>query len=80
MNERHLHILRHSLGIGEDGKGTAYRNHFVTGEGSKDYADCMALVASGHMTRREGGDLTGGDDLFHVTEAGKAAASGRGAA
>ncbi len=35
------------------GQGEAYRNHFVTAEGSKDYADCVAQVELGHMMRRE---------------------------
>lgn len=30
-----LNILQHSLGLDEYGRGTPYRNHFVTGEGSK---------------------------------------------
>lgn len=74
LTKRQLHVLRHSLGVGDDGKGVAYRNHFVTGEGSKDHPDCMALVALGLMTRRDGSPMTGGDDLFTVTDAGKAVA------
>ncbi|HJR14213.1 MAG TPA: hypothetical protein VJ833_09985 [Rhodanobacteraceae bacterium] len=74
MNSEQLHILRHSLGIGDNGKGSSYRNHFCTGPGSKDYDDCQALVAEGYMTRRAGGPLSGGDDIFVVTDAGKAAA------
>lgn len=74
MDSRQLNILRHSLGIGDDGRGAAYRNHFVTGEGSTDYPHCMALVESGHMKHRAGNQLTGGDDLFVVTDAGRIAA------
>lgn len=70
---KQLHILRHSLGIERSG-GREYRNHFVTGPGSDDYADCTALVEQGLMTRRAGNALSGGDDIFYVTEAGKAAA------
>lgn len=73
MNTKLLHILRHSLGLDEYGRGTFYRNHFVTGEGSKDHADCMQLVTDGFMTVRSGNELSGGDDVFRVTEAGKAA-------
>jgi hypothetical protein len=69
---RGLHILQHSLGVDRFGQGNQYRNHFVTGEGSTDYPDCQALVAAGLMTRQKGGRLTGGDDAFFVTEAGKA--------
>lgn len=73
MNPKLLHILQHSLGLDEFGRGTFYRNHFVTGEGSKDHADCMALVSAGLMTVRSGNALSGGDDVFSVTDAGKAA-------
>ena len=73
MDAKHLHILQHSLGLDEYGRGTYYRNHFVTGEGSKDHADCMALVNIGFMNVRSGNALSGGDDVFRVTDAGKAA-------
>lgn len=74
MSERDplLHILQHSLGVDGFGQGRQYRNHFVTGEGSDDFPHCMALVERGLMTHREGNALTGGDDLFCVTDAGKA--------
>lgn len=71
MRDPMLHILQHSLGADEFGRGRQYRNHFVTGEGSVDYPHCMALVEKGLMTKHLGSALTGGDDLFHVTEAGK---------
>lgn len=68
-----LHILQHSLGVDEFGQGNQYRNRFVTGAGSDDYDDCIELVSSGLMTRRDGETLPfGGMDLFHVTDAGKA--------
>lgn len=73
MNEKQLHILQHSLGLDKYGHGTFYRNHFVTGEGSDDHDDCMALVNLGFMTFRPGNALSGGDDVFRVTDAGKAA-------
>lgn len=69
-----LHILRHALGVGDDGRRAAYRNHFVTGQGSTDYPLCKELVARGLMTQRSGNELTGGCDLFVVTEAGRSAA------
>lgn len=73
MDAKQLHILQHSLGLDQHGRGTFYRNHFVTGEGSKDHADCMSLVVAGFMTVRSGNELSGGDDVFRVTDAGKAA-------
>lgn len=65
------HIIRHSLGLNY--KKKPYRNHFCTNKGTTDWPDCMALVKSGHMTRRVGNPITGGDDVFSVTDAGKAA-------
>lgn len=71
--ENQRDILRHALGLNRSKE--SYRNYFVTGEGSTDYADCMALVEVGLMERRGGGsEETGGDDLFQVTQAGKAIA------
>lgn len=66
-----LRILRHSLGLREDGCGYSFRNHYVTGEGSVDWPKCMALVESGLMRRHKGSPLSGGGDIFVVTEAGK---------
>lgn len=74
MNDKELSILRHSLGLRDDGTGRVYRNHFVTGEGSTDYAACMSLVAAGYMSRRNGNVLSGGDDIFIVSESGQIAA------
>ncbi|ARO22906.1 hypothetical protein TAL182_CH01093 [Rhizobium sp. TAL182] len=73
MEENQLHILQHSLGLDQYGRGQMHRNHFVTGAGSDDHAACMALVALGYMTRRANVQIYGGDDLFHVTEVGKRA-------
>ena len=66
-----LHILQHALGVDQFGQGEQYRNHFVTGDGSVDHPFCMAAVVRGLMVRRPGSPLTGGDDLFLVTEAGR---------
>lgn len=65
-----LHILQHSLGLDQYGNGNQYRNRFVTGEGSKDFADCRALVADGLMTEMAGNALSGGDSVFRVTPKG----------
>ncbi|HYG43189.1 MAG TPA: hypothetical protein VEA17_09735 [Bordetella sp.] len=69
--ERGLTILQHALGVDRHGRGSQYRNHFVTGPGSTDYPDCMALVESGMMQRRPGSEISGGSDIFTVTETGK---------
>lgn len=65
-----LHILQHSLGVGDYGDKPSYRNHFVTGPGSSDYDNCMELVADGLMKHRVGSAISGGDDIFHVTPKG----------
>jgi len=66
-----LHILQHSLGVDQFGRGHRYRKHFVTGEGSLDHPACISLTEKGLMVRRDGSPLTGGDDLFLVTPAGE---------
>lgn len=70
-----LHILQHSLGVDGHGLGRQFRNHFCTGPGTTDYPDCMALTELGLMERHPPTGLTGGDDLFVVTEEGKRAMS-----
>jgi hypothetical protein len=73
MDADQLHILQHSLGLDEYGRGTFYRNHFVTGEASRDHANCKSLVEAGYMGVRKSHPLAGGDDAFWVTEAGRRA-------
>lgn len=69
-DEKKLRILQHALGIDRHGQGLQYRNHFVTGPGSDDHAVCCEIVAEGLMVKRQGSELTGGDDCFFVTPAG----------
>ncbi|HHA2425627.1 hypothetical protein [Stenotrophomonas maltophilia] len=73
LPDAELQILRHALGVGEGGLERSYRSHFVTGPGGADHQHCMALVARGFMVRRAGNAITGGSDLFNVTQAGRAA-------
>ena len=73
MDAKQLHVLQHSLGLDQYGRGSMYRSHFVTGEGSIDHPICMQLVALGFMSRRANVELCGGSDVFNVTEAGKQA-------
>lgn len=75
ITEKQRDIMRHTLGVGRG--STGWRNHFVTGPGSDDYADCEALVAAGLMTKRSGGPLSGGDPVYRVTDAGQDALVGR---
>ena len=69
-----LEILQHSLGCDEFGRGSMYRNHFVTDADGSDGRRCRELVAMGFM-RDCGpqGEMTGGMNLYVVTDSGKAA-------
>ena len=67
---RKLQILQHCLGLDQYGEGRQYRNYFVTGPGSADYDDCLALVSDGLMTERAGNELSGGYPVFCVTPKG----------
>ena len=66
---RQRDILRHALGLTRGDK--PYRRHFVTGPGSKDWDDCIALTEAGLMVDMgDRGGLYGGDHIFLVTECG----------
>lgn len=73
MDASELHILQHSLGLDQYGRGTFYRNHFCTGEGSLDHPSCMSLVEQGFMVRRANVEMFGGMDMFYVTPSGRSA-------
>ncbi len=75
MTPKQREIMKHALGAGRG--RTGWRNHFVTGPGSDDYADCEALVAAGLMAKRSGGPLSGGEPVYRVTDAGQDALLGR---
>ena len=67
-----LQILQHSHGLDKFGRGTFYRNHFVTGEASVDHPLCMEAVRLGLMVRHAGNALTSEMDAFTVTDQGRA--------
>lgn len=75
ITERQISILRQALGLEADGTGESTRNHFCAKPGSTDHPDCMALVAAGHMWRREKNNLTQGHDVFYVFPAALAVAA-----
>lgn len=67
-----IEILQHALGVGEYADKPSTRNHFVTGEGDRDFQDCQALVKQGFMAVRSmAKELTGGGTCFVVTEEGR---------
>lgn len=67
---RRLHVLQHSLGVDQYGRGQQYRDHFCAGPGHTDYETCCGLVADGLMTRRDCLPVVGGT-MFYVTRAGR---------
>jgi len=71
-----LHILQHALGRDEFGRPNPtnpdYRNHFVASPGHHDWDTLRQAVADGLMIRRAGNALSGGGDIFQVTDAGRA--------
>ena len=71
-----LHILQHALGRNEYGRNPDglpdYRNHFCAGEGGADFILCREAVAAGLMREHPPSEISGGDHIFTVTDAGKA--------
>lgn len=69
MTPHQIDLARHALGLTK--QRMSYRNYFTAGRSHGDYADWMAMVEAGYAMRRDGANLSfGGDDLFHMTEAG----------
>jgi hypothetical protein len=64
VSQQQREILRHALGWPKN-----YRNHFCTGEGSDDFADCEALVEAGMMTRHKKSWVP--DIIYMVTKQGR---------
>ncbi len=65
-----LAILQHALGRDEYGRGADYRNHYCAG--GADVAICREAVSQGLMREHAGREISGGDPIFTVTDAGKA--------
>jgi len=70
LSGHQLHILQHSLGVDKHGQGNQYRNHFCTGPGSDDFAECNQLVALGMMKDHGPSATAGGMHYFQVTAKG----------
>jgi hypothetical protein len=68
--EKQIELSRHALGL--DGRRKqSYRNRFVIGPESSDYAVWMAMVEAGDATRRDGSTVPfGGCDIFYLTKQG----------
>lgn len=70
MTSKVLHILQHSLGVDEYGRGRQYRNHFVTGPGSDDFGVCQLIASVGLMEDHGPQSMAGGMHCFTVTREG----------
>ena len=71
MNQE-IHILQHTLGLDQYGRGNSYRNHFVTIGESKDLETIKDLVSLGLMEQTRTPSFCGSDTLvFSVTEKGR---------
>ena len=66
-----LHILQHSLGLDQYGRGSQYRNHFATGPGGDDFVLCVELAEMGLMKDCGTRSFTGDMHCFVVTREGK---------
>lgn len=68
MTPTQIDLARHALGLDGQRK-VSYRNHFVTGPGpgNDDHMQWTAMVEAGDAVKRQGSQLTGGDDLFRLT-------------
>jgi hypothetical protein len=65
-----LHILQHSLGADQYGRGKRYREYFVTGPGTTDFPLCRELVMQGLMRDHGAREIYSGMHLFTVTDLG----------
>jgi hypothetical protein len=70
IDNKLLHILRHSIGLDNNGKGAPYRNHFATGPGCKDFDNCNQLVEMGYMQDLGVKEIWGDLHCFVVTPEG----------
>lgn len=64
---KHINILRHTLGLDESQFKRSFRNRYVAGQNHHSRIEIMELVVAGLMTKRSGGELFGGSDLFQAT-------------
>jgi hypothetical protein len=69
-----LHVLQHALGrdqYGRSERGADYRNYYCAGPGHHSFETCREAVAQGLMVEHPPSEISGGDHVFVVTEAGK---------
>ncbi len=77
LTERERHVMSHAAGHKLPPHN--YRNRFVTGPGTDDWKTLQALCVRGFMKIvGRPSELSGGDTVFAVTDAGFAALAERG--
>lgn len=67
LTPQELHILRHSLGLDDNGNGNQYRNYYCT----DPVPELVKLCDMGLMWDRGAQEIYGGMHVYHVTERGK---------
>lgn len=75
LSKEELHILRHSLGLDDTGRGKQYRNSYVLGPECPDFAKLKDLESRGLMSDLGPRSIFGGMHGFTVTPAGRAIAA-----
>jgi len=71
MTKEQLHILQHSLGLDQYGRGKEYRNRYVVGPDCDSFTACQELVSMGMMQDRGAQPICGGMHCFMVTDWGR---------
>lgn len=71
MTREQLHILRHSLGLDDTGRGREYRNHYCIGPDCHGWSDVRTLIEQRLMRDCGSGGIAGGLHIIVVTDAGK---------
>lgn len=72
MTPKQIELARHALGL-PNKRNMSYRNHYVVGSG-EDYTEWMDMVDAKAARHRTGTPLSGGEDVFWLTEIGARAA------
>ncbi|AWI09987.1 hypothetical protein [Ereboglobus luteus] len=70
LTPEQIHILQHSHGVDQYGRGKQYRNRYIIGPECDGVADLVALVDAGLMIDHGPRKLAGGMHWFAVTQAG----------
>lgn len=68
LTTKQIHILRHSLGLDQNGHGREYRNYYCTGLDCELYQELVTLTEAGLMQL---GRIDGKNHFYFVTDAGK---------